>query len=278
VAAEGATSPSATAGLTAAHERSSSIAQVSGLITGTLAFCVKAVLSPRTPGGPRCLCHSEEGRPKRLRLDSSPVPLDERPTVEVRDVRASETPAVALLARGMRDNPLNVAVYGSDPARRQRSVERTFSTLFRVSDAQQPICALDGGTLVAVTGVAPAGSCQPSMLQRLRSLPSMIAIGPWPGRASSQGACCLGRARPRSAALPPRSLAVDPHLQGRGIGSQIMNEYWRRLDVSGEAGYLETDKQENVPFYERDGYAVIDRADVIGVPNWFMIRRPQRSA
>jgi predicted N-acetyltransferase YhbS len=73
-------------------------------------------------------------------------------------------------------------------------------------------------------------------------------------------------------------LAVDKHLQGRGIGSQVMNEYCRRLDLSSEVGYLETDKRENVPFYERHGYAVVDQADVIGAPNWFMIRQPQSPA
>jgi GNAT superfamily N-acetyltransferase len=72
-------------------------------------------------------------------------------------------------------------------------------------------------------------------------------------------------------------VAVDPPLQGHGIGGQLMREYCRRLDAAAEVSYLETDKRENVAFYERHGYAVIDQADVIGVPNWFMIRQPQRS-
>jgi ribosomal protein S18 acetylase RimI-like enzyme len=207
------------------------------------------------------------------------VALDERPTVEVRDLRRSETEAsVALLARGMRDNPLNVAVYGSDPERRQRSLERTFSTLFRVFEAQQPICALDGGMLVAVTGVAPAGTCQPTTLQRLRSLPSMIAIGLGPATRVLKVLAAWGERDPDQPHSHLGPLAVDKHLQGRGIGSQVMNQYCRRLDLSSEVGYLETDKRENVPFYERHGYAVIDQADVIGVPNWFMIRQPQSPA
>jgi hypothetical protein len=57
-----------------------------------------------------------------------------------------------------------------------------------------------------------------------------------------------------------------------------MREYCRRLDLAPEVSYLETDKPENVRFYERHGYVVIDEADVIGVPNWFMIRQPHRSA
>lgn len=46
-------------------------------------------------------------------------------------------------------------------------------------------------------------------------------------------------------------LAVDAHLQGQGIGSLIVQEHCRRLDSAREVGYLETDKRENVGFYER---------------------------
>jgi predicted N-acetyltransferase YhbS len=73
-------------------------------------------------------------------------------------------------------------------------------------------------------------------------------------------------------------LAVDAHLQGRGIGSQIMREHCRRLDAAQHVGYLETDKPENVRFYERFGYEVTGTAPVIGVPNWFMRREPRGSA
>ena len=200
--------------------------------------------------------------------------------VEVRDLRRSEIgAAVALLARGMRDNPLHVAAYGADPERRQRSIERTFSMLFRVFGAQRPICALDGGGLVAVTGVAPAGTCQPTAIQvqRLRSLENMIAIGPGAAARVGKWLAAWGQRDPDQSHSHLGPLAVDAHLQGRGIGSKIMNEYCLRLEAGGEAGYLETDKWENVHFYERYGYAVVAQADVIGVPNWFMIRQPQRS-
>ena len=51
-----------------------------------------------------------------------------------------------------------------------------------------------------------------------------------------------------------------------------MTEHVRRLDAAGVAGYLETDKDVNVPFYERFGYEVVGEGDVIGVPNWYMLR------
>lgn len=68
-------------------------------------------------------------------------------------------------------------------------------------------------------------------------------------------------------------LAVEPHLRGRGIGSQILDEHCRHLDERGLGGYLETDRRENVRLYERFGYRVVAETSVIGVPNWFMWRQ-----
>ncbi|HEU4422411.1 MAG TPA: hypothetical protein VFR67_07700 [Pilimelia sp.] len=52
----------------------------------------------------------------------------------------------------------------------------------------------------------------------------------------------------------------------------IMREYCRRLDEAGDTGYLETDKAQNVRFYQRFRFDVIGAAPVLGVPNWFMLR------
>ena len=68
---------------------------------------------------------------------------------------------------------------------------------------------------------------------------------------------------------------MDRHLQGQGIGSILLAEHCRRLDDRGdEVGYLETDKPENVRFYEKQGYRVIGEAPALGVPSWFMRREP----
>jgi hypothetical protein len=56
-----------------------------------------------------------------------------------------------------------------------------------------------------------------------------------------------------------------------------MEEHCRRLDSAGDLGYLETDKPENVRFYERFGYELVGEDDVIGVRNWFMHRPPPNS-
>lgn len=199
--------------------------------------------------------------------------------LEIRDLKVDERSlAVEVLARGMRDNPLHVAAFGDDPERRRRALIRMFTAMFRVFGAQQPMCALDTGTLVAVTGVLPEGTCQPTALQRLRMLPTIFAMGPRPALRVTKWLDVWARHDPDRPHSHLGPLAVDAHLQRRGIGARLLGEHTARLDSADQASYLETDKQENVTFYERHGYVVVGQADVIGVANWFMLREPQGHA
>jgi ribosomal protein S18 acetylase RimI-like enzyme len=199
--------------------------------------------------------------------------------IEVRDLRPGEVPeAVGVLARGMRDNPLHVAAYGEDPDRRLRCHARLMRGLFRAFAAQQPICAVRDDTLVGVTGVAPVGTCQPTATQRIRLLPSLLALGPRTAARVASWISTWARHDPDEPHVHLGPLAVDAHLQGQGIGSLIMDEHCRQLDGAGELGYLETDKRDNVRFYERFGFEVIGEEPVLGVPNWFMRREPRSGA
>ena len=44
------------------------------------------------------------------------------------------------------------------------------------------------------------------------------------------------------------------------------------VDEAGDAAYLETDKEENVGYYERFDFETVGEVDVLGVRNWFMRR------
>lgn len=139
--------------------------------------------------------------------------------------------------------------------------------------AQQPLVVLDGEQLVGVAGATPPGRCQPNAAEKLRMLPAIAGLGPrtglrvkrWTGEWSSRDI--------PEAHVHLGPVAVDRDLQGRGVGTALMTEHCRLLDESGSVGYLETDKEINVGFYERFGYETVAEAPVIGVPNWFM-RRP----
>lgn len=70
-------------------------------------------------------------------------------------------------------------------------------------------------------------------------------------------------------------LGVDPLLQGHGIGRALLEPVLTKCDVNVEPAYLETQKPENLPFYERFGFRVLDEVSVPGSPPvWLMWRDP----
>jgi hypothetical protein len=91
--------------------------------------------------------------------------------VEVRDLLPGEIEAaVGVLSRGMRDNPMNVAMLGSDEAQRERLLARIFTSLFRLSPAQTPLVAVDD-TITGRTGsteASPPTSLRPSRMSTTR--------------------------------------------------------------------------------------------------------------
>lgn len=178
----------------------------------------------------------------------------------------------------MRDNPVHVAAFGPDPEKRARGLRAMFTGLFKVMRSQRPICARDGeGRLVGVAGVAPPGTCRPGAWRRLGMFPYLLARGPYvAGRVAGWSSVWA-----RSDLDEPHShlgpFAVRPELQGRGIGSRLLEAYTGGLDREGAVGYLETDRERNVGLYERFGFEVVGTEEVLGERCWYM-RRPAGAA
>ena len=67
-------------------------------------------------------------------------------------------------------------------------------------------------------------------------------------------------------------IGVAPKMQGQGIGTALMARYVEHLRQEKAAGYLETDRWENVEFYKKFGFAVQADEELIGTPIWYMWR------
>ena len=67
-------------------------------------------------------------------------------------------------------------------------------------------------------------------------------------------------------------MGVAPEFQHSGIGSHCMTFYCDLIDKDGIDAYHETDRPENVPFYERFGFKIVGEDMVNGVKNWYMLR------
>jgi len=104
--------------------------------------------------------------------------------------------------------------------------------------------------------------------------PGRLGAGQWrqawrlPGFVRAVGVRRLPRVVPAVAALGgkhPRQphwylseLAVDPPVQGRGIGSALIADRLAQCDRDGAAAYLENSNPRNTPLYERHGFRTLE--------------------
>ncbi|MCU1497661.1 MAG: family N-acetyltransferase [Acidimicrobiales bacterium] len=91
------------------------------------------------------------------------------------------------------------------------------------------------------------------------------------------------RSLTRMAACHPRDphwylavLGTDPVHQGHGVGGALVSAVTDRCDEEGLPAYLESSKEQNVPFYSRHGFQVTEVLDLPGGPPlWLMWREPK---
>jgi GNAT superfamily N-acetyltransferase len=71
-------------------------------------------------------------------------------------------------------------------------------------------------------------------------------------------------------------LGTDPLYQRVGAGSAALRPVLDRCDTEGVLAYLETQKEENLAYYARHAFELIQKVDVGGVPPvWTMSRKPR---
>ena len=69
------------------------------------------------------------------------------------------------------------------------------------------------------------------------------------------------KAHPREPHWYLAVLGTDPDHQGKGIGTALLAPVLERCDREGMPAYLESSKESNVPYYERFGFRVTQRAE-----------------
>jgi GNAT superfamily N-acetyltransferase len=71
-------------------------------------------------------------------------------------------------------------------------------------------------------------------------------------------------------------LGTDPLYQRTGAGGAALQPVLRRCDDEGIVAYLETQKEENIAYYARHAFELIDKIEVAGVPPvWTLSRAPR---
>jgi ribosomal protein S18 acetylase RimI-like enzyme len=198
--------------------------------------------------------------------------------MEIGTLDASEIEeALDLTARGMRDNPLTVAIFGDGPEQRRQRFRRLIGGVARALGQGSNMLVARGadGEILGVCNMMPPGECLPSPSQQLRMLPSLLSNGPYISGRTMRWLAVWTKRDPAKRHWHLGPLVVDAPLQGMGVGGRLMQVFCAQMNAAREDAYLETDKPENVSFYERFGFEVIGEQKVFGVINYFMLRRPE---
>ncbi|MEO8070794.1 MAG: GNAT family N-acetyltransferase [Acidobacteriota bacterium] len=194
----------------------------------------------------------------------------------VRDLKPDDFPAASLvLARAMGNNPLHLRLLDAGAGGHEAVVARLFLAVFeRHHDTGGLILgAFSRSDLVGVCTAEQPGRHPPTPWSTLRMLPRLVSGGSLAATALALDWAAQWRRRdlgPEHWQLGP--VGVAPEWQRRGVGTQLLRAFEARIDPGHAPAYLETDKLENVAFYERFGFQTIGDAAVLGVRTWFMVR------
>jgi ribosomal protein S18 acetylase RimI-like enzyme len=200
--------------------------------------------------------------------------------IELGPLRGDELPAaVDVVARAFRDNPLNRAVMPKlGPEERVRSNAAGMRAFLPVAWRRGEVLAARlGGAASRLAGVliaVPAGRFPlppPAFGQRLRVL---WRQGPAVAVRWGTVYTTLLRLHPPESHSYLATLGVAPEVQARGVGRRLLAAWLDGRERDGAPFYLETDRDENVAFYERAGFEVVGEVDLFGARVRTMLRPP----
>ena len=194
--------------------------------------------------------------------------------IEVRPLRDEERAAAGAVAgRALSTSPTSYWVSGEPPIPRMHMSLDVFVELVEAQTA--PIGALLGDHVVGVAGASAPGACiKVTAPPEMQVPPASIGeVGDFT-RAQYAWALFCGRdLDERHWHLGP--VAVEPGIQGTGVGGLMLRAFVDQMDAEGEIAWLETDKPENVVFYRRTGFDVIEELTEHGLTTWWMRRHPR---
>ena len=183
------------------------------------------------------------------------------------------TDSVALLAAAYATNPINMALFGGAGAKTRDLNRALFEVTLKHFLPGEKLVACFGDEIVGFAQYVHSPGCRPTRDQTAPVIPILHrAIGEALPRVG-EWLRAWREHDPEEPHWHLGTVAVRPDMQGRGIGSLLIEPYCASLDVTRELGYLETDRQENLEFYRKAGFSVCGELQVLGVPTWFL-RRP----
>ena len=194
---------------------------------------------------------------------------------------AQATAAAEAFVASHGDYPAFRSVF-PDPVRRRRALLPFFTPT--VGDAVRfgtVYAALDGTTVMGAAVWLPPGAFPWSMPRQAAAAPAFARVlAAYPSRFPTfmRYGMAAQRAHPPGEHWYLVALGVRPEAQRAGIGRRLLMPVLDRADDDRVACYLETSDRNNVGFYERLGFTIVDDdlKLVKGGPSHVSMRREPR--
>jgi GNAT superfamily N-acetyltransferase len=136
-----------------------------------------------------------------------------------------------------------------------------------------------GGQLLGVAAWVPPGGWPPPIGAQLRQSAGAfraLALRPPAFVAGTKYLLAIDKVHPHEDVWYLALLVVDPSSQRLGLGALLQRPMLEEADADGLDCYLETQNDDNLPYYRRFGYEVVDELRPVrkGPPLWTMRRPP----
>lgn len=209
-------------------------------------------------------------------MSASKLRLDSRPAT--RDV-VNESAAVA--ARSFYTDPFFVHL-GPPALLRYRGLSLFFRANLKHLGNKGRITTVrdDADRVVGVSAWIQTDGYPQSIARQLGSVPGTIRALYRRPRALLDGQLYLNaiaKQHPKEPHWYLFLLVADPEVQRRGVGTQLLSDALTEVDQEGVAAYLETQKSDNLAYYQRFGFELVATLTPVknGPPLYCMRRAPR---
>lgn len=148
-----------------------------------------------------------------------------------------------------------------DPTMRARALITLFTLSVRTAYPYgEVLTALDGDRVVGAAVWLPPGRFPLSVADKIRGGPALVRLLPQAPRDLGRLFRFLGAAEEEAAAVPTWHLdllGLEPAAQGGGVGGRLLAPTLARIAAAGAVVRLQTWKEVNVAFYQRQGLRVV---------------------
>jgi len=187
-----------------------------------------------------------------------------------------------MLARAFHDDPPVVWMFPNEEKRRKASLS-DFRMVIKYGLRYGEVYSTDGsneGAAVWLPAEAPLTSTLRAMrvaFWDMASTPFRVGFGFLPRFLAAMST--MENLHKKDAPKRHRYLmvlGVEPERQGQGVGGALLQPGLEKADRERVPCYLETAKEINVTFYEKNGFEVVQKVDLPrgGPPVWTMLREP----